>query len=126
MLKKEKIDRINHLAKKSKQEGLTEAEKEEQAVLRKEYIENFREQFKGHLNRMKFVEDLSEEELARLQKENEEIRRANAKAQREQEHLEQSESSCRKKQKRSTIKTDRIRIEMTAGNSTFPAFCVIR
>ena len=36
MLKKEKIDRINHLAKKSKQEGLTEAEKEEQAVLRKE------------------------------------------------------------------------------------------
>lgn len=32
---------------------------------------------------MKFVEDLSEEELARLQKENEEIRRANAKAQRE-------------------------------------------
>ena len=39
---------------------------------------------------MKFVEDLSEEELARLKKENEEIRRANAKAQREQEHLEQS------------------------------------
>ena len=126
MLKKEKIDRINHLAKKSKQEGLTEAEKEEQAVLRKEYIENFREQFKGHLNRVKFVEDLSEEELARLQKENEEIRRANAKAQREQEHLEQSGEQLQEKQKRSTIKTDRIRIEMTAGNSTFPAFCVIR
>lgn len=47
MLKKEKIDRINHLAKKSKQEGLTEAEKEEQAVLRKEYIENFREPVQG-------------------------------------------------------------------------------
>ena len=93
MLKKEKIDRINHLAKKSKQEGLTEAEKEEQAVL----IENFREQFKGHLNRVKFVEDLSEEELARLQKENEEIRRANAKAQREQEHLEQSGEQLQEK-----------------------------
>lgn len=126
MLKKEKIDRINHLAKKSKQEGLTEAEKEEQAVLRKEYIENFREQFKGHLNLDEVVEDLSEEELARLQKENEEIRRANAKAQREQEHLEQSGEQLQEKQKRSTIKTDRIRIEMTAGNSTFPAFCVIR
>ena len=97
MLKKEKIDRINHLAKKSKQEGLTEAEKEEQAVLRKEYIENFREQFKGHLNRVKFVEDLSEEELARLQKENEEIRRANAKAQREQEHLELSGEQLQEK-----------------------------
>ena len=97
MLKEEKIDRINHLAKKSKQEGLTEAEKEEQAVLRKEYIENFREQFKGHLNRVKFVEDLSEEELARLQKENEEIRRANAKAQREQEHLEQSGEQLQEK-----------------------------
>ena len=127
MLKKEKIDRINHLAKKSKQEGLTEAEKEEQAVLRKEYIENFREQFKGHLNRVKFVEDLSEEELARLQKENEEIRRANAKAQREQEHLEQSGEQLQEKAEEiPTIKTDRIRIEMTAGNSTFPAFCVIR
>ena len=74
-----------------------QAEKEEQAVLRKEYIETFREQFKGHLNRMKFVEDLSEEELARLKKENEEIRRANAKAQREQEHLEQSGEQLQEK-----------------------------
>ncbi len=91
MLKQEKIDRINHLARKSKQEGLTEAEREEQAALRKEYIEKFREQFKGHLKRVKFVEDLSEEELTKLQKENEEIRRANEKAQREGEHLQQSD-----------------------------------
>lgn len=97
MLKKEKLDRINHLARKSKQEGLTEAEKEEQAALRKEYIEKFREQFKGHLNRMKFVEDLSEEELARLQKENEEIRRANEKVQREREHLEESSEQLEEK-----------------------------
>ena len=69
MLKKEKIDRINHLAKKSKgEEGLTEEEKKEQEQLRKEYIEKFREHFKGHLNRVKFVEDLSEEELAKIQK----------------------------------------------------------
>ncbi len=36
---KEKIDRINELARKKKTVGLTEAELEEQAVLRREYIE---------------------------------------------------------------------------------------
>ncbi len=61
MLKKEKIDRINHLAKKSRGEGLNDEEKKEQEQLRKEYIEKFREHFKGHLSRVKFVEDLSEE-----------------------------------------------------------------
>ena len=68
MLTKEKIDRINQLARKSKSEGLTDEEKLEQQQLRKEYIEKFRESFKGHLNRIKFVEDLSEEELADIQK----------------------------------------------------------
>ena len=34
-----KIDRINELARKSKAEGLTEEEKAEQAVLRREYID---------------------------------------------------------------------------------------
>lgn len=69
MLSKDKMDRINHLARKSKSEGLTEEEKQEQQVLRQEYLENFRENFKGHLKRIKFVEDLSEEELAEIQKE---------------------------------------------------------
>ena len=67
MLKKEKLDRINHLAKKSKNEGLTDEEIQEQQLLRKDYIEKFREHFKGHLNRIKFVEDLSEEELREIQ-----------------------------------------------------------
>ena len=40
---KEKIDRINYLAHKSKTpEGLTEEEKAEQATLRKEYIAEWR------------------------------------------------------------------------------------
>lgn len=69
MLEKEKMDRINELAKKSKSEGLTDEEKKEQEVLRKQYIEKFRENFKGHLNRIKFVEDLSEEELAQINRE---------------------------------------------------------
>ncbi|MBQ9965920.1 MAG: DUF896 domain-containing protein [Clostridia bacterium] len=37
-----KIDRINELAKKQKTEGLTEEEKDEQAVLRREYIDSFK------------------------------------------------------------------------------------
>lgn len=42
-MKQENIDRINELARKSKTpEGLTEEEKQEQAVLRKEYIAAFR------------------------------------------------------------------------------------
>ena len=68
MLTKDKIERINALSKKSKTEGLTEEEKKEQEALRKEYIEKFRENFKGHLNRIKFVEGLSEEELAEIRK----------------------------------------------------------
>ena len=71
MLSKDKIDRINHLARKSKGEGLTDDEKNEQDSLRKEYIEKFREHFKGHLTRVKFVEDLTEEELADIRKQQE-------------------------------------------------------
>ena len=68
MLEKEKIDRINQLARKAKAEELTEEEKAEQQLLRKEYIEKFREHFRSHLDRVKFVEDMSEEELAQLQR----------------------------------------------------------
>ncbi|MBR3995712.1 MAG: DUF896 domain-containing protein [Clostridia bacterium] len=45
---KEKIDRINELAKKSKSgQGLTEEEKAEQKELRDEYIREYRAQFTG-------------------------------------------------------------------------------
>ena len=45
---KEKIDRINELAKKSKTpEGLTDQEKAEQKQLREEYILEYRAQFTG-------------------------------------------------------------------------------
>ena len=50
---KEMIDRINVLAAKKKAEGLTEAEKEEQAALRKAYVEAFHNNLRGNLDRMK-------------------------------------------------------------------------
>ena len=40
-----KLDRINELAKKKKEVGLTEEELSEQAALRAEYIREFRAQF---------------------------------------------------------------------------------
>lgn len=42
--------RINELYHKSKAEGLTEEEKEEQARLRQEYIENVRANLSGQLS----------------------------------------------------------------------------
>ena len=48
---KEKIDRINALARKSKTpEGLTDAERAEQKALRDEYIAEYRAQFTGILD----------------------------------------------------------------------------
>lgn len=44
---KVKIDRINELARMSKERELTEDEKNEQAALRKEYIEEFRRTLRG-------------------------------------------------------------------------------
>ncbi len=50
MTLEEKIKRINELYHKSKAEGLTEAEKQEQAKLRAEYIANVKANLRGQLN----------------------------------------------------------------------------
>ena len=68
MLTKEKMDRINELARKKKAEELTPEETQEQEVLRKEYIAAFRASFRGQLEQIKYVEDMSEEELAEYAK----------------------------------------------------------
>lgn len=52
----EKIDRINTLYHKSQATGLTEEEKEEQAALRKEYIEAIRKNMRGTLNSISIKE----------------------------------------------------------------------
>ena len=63
MITKEKIDRINALAHKAKTaESLTDAEKEEQQILRREYIDSFKANLKAQLDNIRFVED---EEKAR-------------------------------------------------------------
>ncbi len=51
------IQRINELARKQKSVGLTEAEKLEQAQLRKQYIENFKTSLRLQLEAIEFVDD---------------------------------------------------------------------
>lgn len=51
-MKQEQFDRINELARKAKTEGLTEAEKEEQAALRAEYIAAYRASLRAQLDNM--------------------------------------------------------------------------
>ena len=53
---KEKIDRINFLARKKKKEGLTESELQEQAVLRREYIESYKQSLISQLENTYILE----------------------------------------------------------------------
>lgn len=52
---KDKLARINELAKIAKERELTMEEAEERAVLRKEFLENFRAGFKQQLSGIKVV-----------------------------------------------------------------------
>ncbi|MFC4101097.1 DUF896 domain-containing protein [Paenibacillus xanthanilyticus] len=51
------IARINELSRKHKTVGLTEEETAERAELRKQYLDNFKRNFRGQLDNIKFVED---------------------------------------------------------------------
>jgi uncharacterized protein YnzC (UPF0291/DUF896 family) len=53
----EKIKRINALSKKSKQEGLTDGEKEEQRILRQEYIDAMKQSLRNQLDTIKIVDE---------------------------------------------------------------------
>ena len=48
--------RINELARKAKAEGLTEAELQEQALLRREFIDDFRRNLRSQLNNIDIQE----------------------------------------------------------------------
>lgn len=68
-----KIDRINELAKKKKEVGLTEEETKEQAALREEYIEGYRRSVRAHVEGIKIVDeegnDVTPEKLKQVQRE---------------------------------------------------------
>lgn len=68
----EKIKRINELAKKSKTEGLTEAEKSEQQQLRAEYIAAYRKSLEAQLGSI--VVQNPDGSRTKLQKKNEKIK----------------------------------------------------
>ena len=53
MVTQETINRINELYRKSKAEGLTTAEAEEQKRLREEYVQAFRQNLRGTLDTIK-------------------------------------------------------------------------
>lgn len=55
-MKKRKMDRINELAKKSREEGLSEVERLEQKALRQEYVDAFRQSLTSQLDRVVLVE----------------------------------------------------------------------
>jgi len=57
MKEKERLDRINQLARKQKSEGLTEEEKKEQKILREEYLKAFRKQFRQQLDSIRIVDE---------------------------------------------------------------------
>ena len=56
MVTKEQIERINALAKKQREVGLTDEEKNEQATLRRLYIDSFKESLEGQLASITIVE----------------------------------------------------------------------
>lgn len=73
MLSKEKLERINALAKKSRESGLTPEEKAEQHQLRQEYLTAFRGGMRNHIEGLKLIDptgqDVTPEKLKQIQKE---------------------------------------------------------
>lgn len=62
MLTEDKIKRINELARKSKEDGLSEEECKEQECLRREYIDAIKARTREHLDRIKIVDKVNDSE----------------------------------------------------------------
>ena len=59
-MEKTRIERINELARKSRECGLTEDEKAEQARLRQEYLAAFRRNLEGQLDNTYIISENGE------------------------------------------------------------------
>ena len=67
----DKIKRINELFKKSKEEGLTQEEKDEQKTLRAEYVAGFKSSLKAQIENTVVVDaDGNETPLSEIAKKN--------------------------------------------------------
>ena len=64
------IARINELARKSKNEGLTEKEKTEQAKLRQQYIKEFRQGMENTMSNVYIVDENGNERKVEKKKKN--------------------------------------------------------
>ena len=53
----QKIERINELYHKSKSEGLTDEERKEQQILRREYVDSFKRNLRGQLDQISIQEE---------------------------------------------------------------------
>ncbi len=71
MLSKDKLARINDLARKAKTSGLSEMEAKEQTKLRSEYLSAFRSSMLNTLSNVKVIDpegnDVTPEKLKRMQ-----------------------------------------------------------
>ncbi|EHJ06825.1 DUF896 domain-containing protein [Staphylococcus simiae] len=68
------IDRINELARKKKEQGLTEEEAKEQSKLRKAYLDSFRKGFKQQIENTKVIDpegnDVTPEKIKEIRNKN--------------------------------------------------------
>ena len=73
MLSKEKIARINELAKKAKSSGLTPEEAKEQSKLRSEYLQTFRKSMSDTIEHLKIIDpegnDVTPDRVKKIQEE---------------------------------------------------------
>ncbi len=70
MITREKLDRINELARKSRSAELSPAEKEEQAALRREYIDAYKASLRAQLDSTVLLRpDGTKQKLTELKKE---------------------------------------------------------